>query len=236
MPSTTQLPLSTASTSIYPSPSSSIITKSSESLAYVLYTSGSTGKPKGVMVRNQGLTNIIKFFANHLDITNADMVLGLTTFCFDISMLEIFMPLIKGATLVLVSLATQKNPISIINTLKKYTITIMQATPTTYEMLLSCGWDGDMTIKFLVGGEACRPKVISPSYHIHVIVYHHHHIHVTVYHYHHFNMPSYTCDCHLYHHHHFHMPSLPSYAYDCHLLHYHLYIINIVVAIFTIIL
>ena len=139
------------------------ITRSTESLAYVLYTSGSTGKPKGVMVRNQGLLNIIQFFANDLKVTNKDAVLGLTTFCFDISMLEIFMPLIKGATLVLVSLATQKNPIRIIETLTKYNITIMQATPTTYEMLISCGWNGDTNIKFLVGGEACRPKVAQLS-------------------------------------------------------------------------
>ena len=139
------------------------ITRSTESLAYVLYTSGSTGKPKGVMVRNQGLLNIIQFFANDLKVTNKDAVLGLTTFCFDISMLEIFMPLIKGATLVLVSLTTQKNPIRIIETLTKYNITIMQATPTTYEMLISCGWNGDTNIKFLVGGEACRPKVAQLS-------------------------------------------------------------------------
>jgi non-ribosomal peptide synthetase component F len=157
--------------SIFRSPSSSLLScssstniiRSTESLAYVLYTSGSTGKPKGVMVCNQGLTNIIKFFANHLDVGDTDMILGLTTFCFDISMLEIFLPLIKGATLVLVSLTTQKNPILIINILKKYNITIMQATPTTYEMLLSCDWDGDMNMTCLVGGEACRPKVAQLS-------------------------------------------------------------------------
>jgi len=144
-------------------PPQRMIMKSKDSLAYVLYTSGSTGKPKGVMVRNQGLTNIIRFFASHLDVTTSDVILGLTTFCFDISMLEIFMPLIRGATLVLVSLTTQKNPITIINSLKRFSVTIMQATPTTYEMLLSCGWNGDMTIRFLVGGEACRPRVAQLS-------------------------------------------------------------------------
>ena len=168
VPSANQLsPLSSSHpSSIHPYSSSTStinIIKSPESLAYVLYTSGSTGKPKGVMVRNQGLTNIIKFFANHLDVTDTDMILGLTTFCFDISMLEIFLPLIKGATLVLISLTTQKNPILIINTLQKYNITIMQATPTTYEMLLSCDWNGDMNMKCLVGGEACRPKVAQLS-------------------------------------------------------------------------
>jgi non-ribosomal peptide synthetase component F len=161
--SSSLLPSSLLRSSSSSSSSSTTIIRSTESLAYVLYTSGSTGKPKGVMVRNQGLTNIIKFFANHLDVRDNDMILGLTTFCFDISMLEIFLPLIKGATLVLVSLTTQKNPILIKNTLKKYDITIMQATPTTYEMLLSSDWNGDMKMTCLVGGEACRPKVAQLS-------------------------------------------------------------------------
>ena len=162
LPSVNQLLSSSLFRSSSSSSSTNII-RSTESLAYVLYTSGSTGKPKGVMVRNQGLTNIIKFFANHLDVRDTDMILGLTTFCFDISMLEIFLPLIKGATLVLVSLITQKNPILIRNTLKKYNITIMQATPTTYEMLLSCDWNGDMNMTCLVGGEACRSMIAQLS-------------------------------------------------------------------------
>jgi polyketide synthase PksJ len=94
-----------------------------------------------------------------LEVREEDKVLGLTTLCFDISMLEIFLPLIRGATLVMISSKTQKNPVRILEVLREYKVTIMQATPTTYEMLLACGWTGDKGIKFLVGGEACRPKV-----------------------------------------------------------------------------
>jgi len=129
------------------------------SLSYVLYTSGSTGKPKGVMVRNKGLLNVVQFFVDLLKIDQRDRVLCLTTLCFDISMLELFMPLISGATLVMVTATTQKNPIKILDCVKERNITVMQATPTTYEMLIACGWNGDMNIRFLVGGEACRPKV-----------------------------------------------------------------------------
>ena len=128
--------------------------------AYVLYTSGSTGTPKGVMVLNKGVTNIIKYFEDILQVTPNDVVLGLTTFCFDISVLEMFLPLTVGATLVLTSAACQKNPVKILQTIKKYKVNIMQATPTTYEMILSTGWRGDPKIVFLVGGEACRPSVV----------------------------------------------------------------------------
>lgn len=136
------------------------IPRSVASLAYVLYTSGSTGKPKGVMVRNVGLLNVVRFFVSELNITSKDVILCLTTFCFDISVLEVFMPLTSGGRLLLASLATQKNPVRIIETLSKYHVTLMQATPTTYEMMLSCGWNGDSFMRFLVGGEACRPKIL----------------------------------------------------------------------------
>jgi len=132
-----------------------------ECLAYVLYTSGSTGKPKGVMVHNQGLVNVVRYFCDIIELQSTDRVLGLTTFCFDISMLEIYMPLTTGAGLVIVSAKTQKNPSNIIDVLYNYHITVMQATPTSYEMILACGWEGDKNITCLVGGEACRPQILS---------------------------------------------------------------------------
>lgn len=132
---------------------------SSTQLAYVLYTSGSTGKPKGVMVRDSSVVNLVQFFATELRVTPTDRVLGLTTFCFDISVLEVFLPLISGATLVLAASATQKNPLALISLLAAQRVSILQATPTTYEMLLASGWSGDMQITALVGGEACRPSV-----------------------------------------------------------------------------
>lgn len=129
-------------------------------LLYVLYTSGSTGKPKGVMVTNKGVLNTLNHFAKELCIKSSHKVLNLTTYCFDISVLEIFLPLLNGATLVIASSATQKDPYRLIDVLKDRHIDIMQATPTTYEMMLATGWTGNSSIDFLVGGEAFRPALL----------------------------------------------------------------------------
>ena len=119
-------------------------------LAYVLYTSGSTGKPKGVMVTHEGVINIVRWFADELKITKKDIVLGLTTFCFDISVLEMFMPLLHGAALVIATSDTQKDPFRLLEVLEQRKVTVMQATPTTFEMMLATGWTGDRNINFLV--------------------------------------------------------------------------------------
>eukprot|EP01041_Mallomonas_annulata_P012734 gene12734-26825_t len=134
--------------------------RNSNDIAYVLYTSGSTGKPKGVMVSHKSVINTIQWFIKDLSVTSKDKILGLTTYCFDISVLEIFMPLFCGATLIIASSATQKDPFRLRDVLEQYRITVMQATPTTYEMMLASGWKGDNSINLLIGGEAFRPSLI----------------------------------------------------------------------------
>lgn len=127
-----------------------------EKLAYVLYTSGSTGKPKGVMVKNIGVVNIINWFADELKVDSNSRVLGLTTFCFDISVLEMFVPLTRGATLVIAKSSTQKDPFNLADLMIRERISVFQATPTTYEMLLATGWTGDPDIDFLVSESTNR--------------------------------------------------------------------------------
>ena len=119
-------------------------------LAYVLYTSGSTGKPKGVMVKNVGVVNIINWFADALKVGPHSRVMGLTTFCFDISVLEMCMPLTRGGVLVLGKSSSQKDPFTLLEVMEKRGVTVFQATPTTYEMMLATGWTGDKSIDFLV--------------------------------------------------------------------------------------
>lgn len=94
------------------------VASSADDLAYVLYTSGSTGKPKGVMVEHRGVVNVLRYFAELLRLAPSERVLGLTTTCFDISVLEIFMPLTHGATLFLVSSTTQKDPYRLMEILR----------------------------------------------------------------------------------------------------------------------
>ena len=131
-----------------------------ERLAYVLYTSGSTGKPKGVMVKNIGVVNIVSWFADQIGIKSTTRVMGLTTFCFDISVLEMCMPLIRGGALVLGKTSSQKDPFTLLEVIKRLNVSVFQATPTTYEMMLATGWKGDATVDFLVGGEAFRPTLL----------------------------------------------------------------------------
>lgn len=123
---------------------------STNQLVYVLYTSGSTGKPKGVMVKQEGVTNIVGLFSDALKITESSRILGLTILCFDISVLELFLALTNGATLVLAKSNSQKDPFILLDLIKRARVNVVQATPTSYEMMLATGWDGDETIDFLV--------------------------------------------------------------------------------------
>ena len=119
-------------------------------LMYVLYTSGSTGKPKGVMVHHQGVANTVAWFANELRVGVGSTVLGLTTACFDISVLEIFLPLTTGGKLVLAQAPTQRDAYRLLELIRNQRVSVMQATPTTYEMLIATGWKGDPAIDLLV--------------------------------------------------------------------------------------
>lgn len=151
------LPLPSASP--YVDESFYISQRAEDSIAYVLFTSGSTGVPKGVMVPHRGVVAQIDYFAKMLNVSFKDTILGLSTFCFDISVLEIFLALLHGVKLVITSSETQKDPYRILEIIRIHKVTIMQATPTTYDMLLTTGWTGDPSIQFLVGGEAFRPSL-----------------------------------------------------------------------------
>ena len=120
-------------------------------LAYILYTSGSTGKPKGVQITQKSVINLLSWFSTELQISSESIILGLTTYCFDISVLEIFLPLLYGGRLVLAYSSTQRDPFRLIEITDMFKITLMQATPTTYEMMLATGkWTGDRRIDLLV--------------------------------------------------------------------------------------
>jgi amino acid adenylation domain-containing protein len=126
----------------------------SEHLAHVLYTSGSTGKPKGVMVRRQGVINLLRSMLDFTNITSADCALALTTLAFDIAGLELFLPLICGARIALVGAADGHDPESLARTITKCGVTMLQATPATWRMLLESGWRGAPWLKALCTGEA----------------------------------------------------------------------------------
>ncbi|MFK4467822.1 amino acid adenylation domain-containing protein [Bacillus sp. RC252] len=126
----------------------------SDHLAYVIYTSGSTGKPKGVKVHHQALTNFLCSMAKCPGLGANDIMLAVTTHSFDIAALELFLPLIQGATCFICDSVTAKNGEALKGFIEKVSPTIMQATPSTWSMLFHCGWRNREKLKMLCGGEA----------------------------------------------------------------------------------
>lgn len=124
------------------------------SLAYIIYTSGSTGKPKGVEIPHRAAVNFLRSMAVEPGMTSADKLLAVTTLSFDISVLEMFLPLLSGACLVIASAEDVKDGRRLVNLLDEEDITMMQATPATWQMLLDSGWEGSRELRILCGGEA----------------------------------------------------------------------------------
>ncbi|MCB0026669.1 MAG: AMP-binding protein, partial [Anaerolineales bacterium] len=124
-------------------------------LAYIIYTSGSTGKPKGVLLQHQGVVNFLTSMRQQPGLTVDDTLLAVTTLSFDISVLEVFLPLTTGAKLVVVSKEISADGWLLAEALAEHQATVMQATPVTWSMLIDTGWQGTASLrKVLCGGEA----------------------------------------------------------------------------------
>jgi amino acid adenylation domain-containing protein len=128
----------------------------SHHLAYVIYTSGSTGQPKGVQITHRALSNFLASMQRQPGITPEDRLLAVTTASFDIAGLEIWLPLISGASVVVASTDAAKDTHALAGLIRDQNITIMQATPVTWTALLDSGWPQvkHLGLKALVGGEA----------------------------------------------------------------------------------
>jgi amino acid adenylation domain-containing protein len=126
---------------------------SGDSLAYVIYTSGSTGKPKGVSITHGGLANTVDAVGRDLLLGPEDVVIAWSTIAFDAACLEMYLPLVSGATLHLVAQAPLTGGRSRIEQLRDSGATVMLGTPTMYRLLLDEGWQGDGRMQLIAGGE-----------------------------------------------------------------------------------
>ncbi len=125
-----------------------------QDLAYVIYTSGSTGKPKGVQISHSAVVNFLTTMRQTPGIAKEDILLSVTTLSFDIAALELYLPLIVGACLVLVNREITTDSNKLLKQLVSNGVTVMQATPATWRMLIAAGWQSQNTMKILCGGEA----------------------------------------------------------------------------------
>jgi len=133
---------------------------SAKNLAYVIYTSGSTGKPKGVAVPHHSVVNFLNSMQRQPGISEGDKLLAVTTISFDISVLELFLPLISGATVVIVDHDAAVDGFELCDLITRHNINIMQATPATWRLLIMAEWKGDAGFKALCGGEALPTDLV----------------------------------------------------------------------------
>jgi amino acid adenylation domain-containing protein len=131
-----------------------VLENNPDQLAYVIYTSGSTGQPKGVQISHRALVNFLTTMRELPGLGPADVLVAVTTLSFDIAGLELYLPLITGARVVIATSETASDPRALADLLENSAATVMQATPTTWRMLIDSGWSGRVEMKALCGGEA----------------------------------------------------------------------------------
>jgi amino acid adenylation domain-containing protein len=123
-------------------------------LAYIIYTSGSTGKPKGVMIEHHSVLNLLWDLRSKHGINENDRLLAITTISFDIAVLELFLPLISGAVVVVTDAKVSRDGSALLETIGREKITLMQATPVTFKIMLAAGWEDRVDLTIFCCGEA----------------------------------------------------------------------------------
>ncbi len=123
-------------------------------LAYLIYTSGTTGNPKGVMIPHRALANFLASMEKEPGLGPRDRLLAVTNLSFDIAGLELFLPLVRGAQCWICPAASASNGEQLRETIRRARPTVMQATPSTWKMLLHAGWRNEERARVFCGGEA----------------------------------------------------------------------------------
>jgi amino acid adenylation domain-containing protein len=126
----------------------------SDSTAYVIYTSGSTGIPKGVLVPHRAVVNLLASVARRPGLAASDVVLAITTLSFDIAVSEILLPLTVGARIVIVPRTVASDGVELLRLIRDAGVTFVDATPSTWRLLIDAGWNGGEGLTAICTGEA----------------------------------------------------------------------------------
>jgi len=135
-------------------------TTSPDSPAYMIYTSGTTGRPKGVKVHHRAVVNLVKSMSKTPGISGKDNLLAVVTLSFDMSVFEIFLSLSNGATIVMAGSRDVTDGQRLKELIDRFDITVIQATPSLWSIILAGGWKGKPGLKALSGGEPLTPNLI----------------------------------------------------------------------------
>ena len=135
-------------------------------LAYVIYTSGSTGRPKGAMNAHRGILNRLLWMQHAYRLGVGDVVIQKTPFSFDVSVWELFWPLMFGARLVVARPGGHKEPGYLVDTIAKERVTTMHFVPSMLAVFLDesdAPRAGSLTRVF-ASGEALSPALVDRFY------------------------------------------------------------------------
>lgn len=112
------------------------LTMDENNSVYIIYTSGTTGRPKGVINTHKALNNRLQWMQKKFQLTLTDRILQKTPYTFDVSVWEFFWPLITGAAIVMAKSEGHKDPVYIMDSIKKYQITTMHFVPSMLQLFL----------------------------------------------------------------------------------------------------
>ncbi|MCY8928248.1 non-ribosomal peptide synthetase DhbF [Bacillus subtilis] len=152
------------------SPENPDVSVSIDHPAYIIYTSGSTGRPKGVVVTQKSLSNFLLSMQEAFSLGEEDRLLAVTTVAFDISALELYLPLISGAQIVIAKKETIREPQALAQMIENFDINIMQATPTLWHALVTGEPEKLRGLRVLVGGEALPSGLLQALQDLHCSV------------------------------------------------------------------
>ena len=135
-------------------------------LAYLIYTSGSTGQPKAVMVEHGQLANQLFWAASQLSLSTDDRVLQKASFSFDASILEIFLPLTCGATIVAARPGGEQDAEYLLRLAIEKAVTYVDLVPTLLQTLLENASIQEWTSLRVMssGAEALKPELVREVY------------------------------------------------------------------------
>jgi len=122
-----------------PAPAAETEIVSPDDLAYILYTSGSTGKPKGVMLSHQNAVSFIDWCSDVFDPHEKERFSSHAPFHFDLSILDIYVPIKHGATLVLIGTEIGKDPTRLAALIAEKRVTSWYSTPSILSLLAQYG-------------------------------------------------------------------------------------------------
>jgi amino acid adenylation domain-containing protein len=131
----------------------------SANLAYIIYTSGSTGRPKGVAVTHGSVLNLMRAMQEKPGFTRSDRLLGITTFAFDMSVVELYLPLCTGAALVVARRGSVFDGRQFYAQVQEQHVDVLQATPAAWRLLLGSSWKAPLPVRMLCGGEALTEEL-----------------------------------------------------------------------------